>query len=207
MTGSTSAGRLVPPVAAHAEPRSRGPGAPTGEIVARRERHGGYGSCLVALGLIAFMVWQGLDDGSASDPGANGSAAAPTAEGEAAAGPAGAGSVAVGDVDLLSLAEDPDALAGYEGREARASSAVVESVVSDEGFWVGEAAGQRLFVFLDLEVESGPDVDPGDEVDFTGTLEPPPFDFADRFAVTPGEGSGDLEEQGRYLSVTQIASS
>lgn len=172
----------------------------------RQERRGGgvpwwvWLLGLAALGLIAFMIIQGLnDDGSAASGGGGGG----TTQGTEI-DPGTAGTVVTDGTDLLPLASDGDALAAYEGATVEATEVTVESVTGDETFWIGSSSSERLFVFLDLAGESGPDIDPGDEVSLSGTVEPLPVDFEDRFEISSEEGAEELEDQGRYIEVTEI---
>jgi hypothetical protein len=156
---------------------------------------------LAALGLIAFMIFQGLNDDDASSTG--GAASGTTSQG-AGTEVGTSGTVVADGTDLLATSADADTLGGYEGSRVEATDVTVESVTGDETFWVGESSDERLFVFLDLAGESGPDIDAGDQVNFSGTVEPLPVDFESRFDVSADEGADQLEEQGRYLEVTDI---
>ena len=149
---------------------------------------------LLAIGLIAFMVLQGLGDDTGTDTSASGDTGGAAAE----------GTVTVGGTDLFSLAGDPEALGNYEDEAVEATSVPVESVVADEGFWIGETDQERLFVFLNLTDESGPQIDEGDTVSFSGTTRPLPVDFEQRFGLTPDDGIEQLTEQGHYIEVTDI---
>ena len=158
---------------------------------------------LAALGLIAFMIFQGLNDDSST---AGGTTSGTTSQGAGTeAGTPGA--VVADGTDLLATSADAQTLGGYEGSQVEATDVTVESVTGDETFWVGESSDERLFVFLNLSGESGPDIDAGDEVSFSGTVEPLPVDFESRFDISADEGAGQLEEQGRYLQVTDITQS
>jgi hypothetical protein len=160
---------------------------------------------LLALGLVAFMIFQGLDE----DP--TGAAAGSTKDVETVNGAgtdaaaAATGTVTSSDgADLLDVSGDSESLAGYENTGVKGASAPVESVVGDETFWVGRSPEQRLFVFLNLQGESGPDIDAGDDVTFDGTVKALPADFEQRLDISMEEGAAQLEEQGRYIEVTNI---
>ena len=111
---------------------------------------------LAALGLIAFMIFQGLDNDDASTSG--GATSGTTSQGAGTAGGA-QGAVVADGTDLLATSADAQALGGYEGSRVEATDVTVESVTGDETFWVGESSDERLFVFLNLSGESGPDID------------------------------------------------
>ena len=91
-----------------------------------------------------------------------------------------------------------------EGREMR-----VESVVADEGFWVGDASSSRVFVFLSdqakaSEGESPFQVEAGQSIDFTGVVKPLPADVAD-LGVEADEGADQLRQQGHFLELSRVA--
>ncbi len=102
--------------------------------------------------VVMFLVIRNLaDDGdqpgvdASNDPAA---ATATTAAPAAAAGPAGGqqAQLNAGGQDLFQLASG-GGLASRAGQRAQGRGVTVESVVADEGFWVGQP-GRRVFVFL-----------------------------------------------------------
>src|SRR5215210_7416872 len=129
---------------------------------------------LAALALVAFMMFQGMNDDGASSAGSATSGSNPEGTGTEVGTP---GAVVADGTDLLPASADAGSLGGYEGSRVEATDVTVESVTGDETFWVGDSSNERLFVFLDLAGESGPDIDAGDEVSFSGTVEPLPVDF------------------------------
>lgn len=206
------------PTQRRVEPRERRPERPRREVEVRERRSSRYDSRerrrggtpwwiwllgLAALGLIAFMIFQGLDDDGSA--GGAGTATGGTSQGGVVAG--SPGTLVANGTDLLPLSSDADALGGYEGQSVEGTEVSVESVTGDETFWVGNSTDERFFVFLNLSGESGPDIDQGDEVNLRGTLQPLPVDFEDRFELSSDEGADQLEQQGRYLEVNQIEQS
>ena len=160
---------------------------------------------LLLVGLVAFMIFQGMDSDTSSDAGSGEGVQLGTGDGAATGDDStGIGTVSSGSVDLLSLSSDADSLARYEDQSVQGTSAPVQSVVGDETFWVGESERERLFVFLNLQGESGPDIDAGDEVTFDGTVKALPIDFDERFDLSAEEGADQLEGQGRFIEVTSI---
>lgn len=174
---------------------------------------------LAAIGLVLFMVFAGGDamDGDADSTGttsegtdSTGTGAGETdtrdadADGTATGGTATDGTLSAAGMNLLSASSSGGDLAQYEGESVEGRAVPVESVVSDEGFWVGNSTEERLFVFLDLEDESGPDVDAGDMVDLSGTVTATPDGFAESLGVTDEEGALQMEQQGNYIEATQI---
>jgi hypothetical protein len=84
---------------------------------------------------------------------------------------------------------------------AEATSVMVESVVSDEGFWVGENARERVFVRLRTGgAESPVQIEPGRMVSFTGAVTENPPDVS-TFGVDADEGAAQLTEQGQHIEV------
>lgn len=127
-----------------------------------------------------------------------------TPETEAPPGPASAGIVTVDGTPILPI---PDVgLAEFAGGSAEGQSVPVQSVVSDEGFWVGTSEVERLFVFLDIGgSESLPQIRVGAPISISGTLEPVPVDPETDFAVRAEDGLDQLVEQGYYLRVLSVA--
>ena len=118
-------------------------------------------------------------------------------------GGAGSGLLIAGGQTILSAGggNDVSNLGQYTGKAVNGRSAPVQSVVADEGFWVGTSAEDRVFVHLIAGGESGPQVDAGDKVSFTGTMQQNPGDVETTFGVTPEEGADLLEEQGSHVEV------
>ena len=111
---------------------------------------------LLLVGLVAFMIFQGMDSETSTAPGDAGVELG-TGDGTATGGGGTAsGTVSSGGVDLLPLSSDGNSLAGYEEQAVQGTSAPIQSVVGDETFWVGQSESQRLFVFLNLQGETGP---------------------------------------------------
>jgi hypothetical protein len=162
---------------------------------------------LALLGLLllaTLLVTKNLADGD-DDAAADGSAAPAPAEAPAEA-PADAAVVAGGQAVLPLPAGGLGSLAG---REAEGKGATVESVVADEGFWVGTDSTNRVFLLLTDEAkaaegESPFQVEAGQRVDFSGAVEPIPKDLPP-FGLQPDEGAEQLRQQGHYIEVTRIA--
>jgi len=128
-------------------------------------------------------------------------------EGSGGAGTGTAGVLEADGVDLFSLGSGKKGNSGdareLEGETVSGQGVKVQSVVSDEGFWVGSSEQKRFFVFLDIEGESGEDIRPGALLDFSGELRPLPFDFKKRFALGKSSDAGRLRSQGLYLELTE----
>lgn len=110
-----------------------------------------------------------------------------------------------GDVDLVINGEpifplDGESLGGYSGKQAEARAVRVESVPSDEGFWVGRNRVDRLFVELSGVGESSEKVVPGMRVSFEGVLLPIDEDTVVRNRMPPEEAQ-QLLGQRHYIAV------
>ena len=102
---------------------------------------------------------------------------------------------------LLSAATTAD-LGTHEGQEATGQAVRVQSVPSDEGFWVGTSEQNRLWVQLSgVRGESDYQVAKDDTVDFTGVVTRTPSGFAADKDVTTQEGGDQLTTRDFHLSV------
>lgn len=86
----------------------------------------------------------------------------------------------------------------------------VESVVSDEGFWVGTNTTDRLFVVLTPEArgsggESPFQVEGGQSIALQGTLVALPDGGPAILGVESSEGADQLANQGYVIEATQVA--
>jgi hypothetical protein len=111
-----------------------------------------------------------------------------------------------GGTGLLPL--PAEGLAAFAGKTAEGRGVIVESVVADEGFWVGDAAS-RIFVHLSDQAKASAGESPfqvraGQRVDFTGTVTPNPADVGD-LGVTAREGAEQLRSQGHHLELSRVA--
>jgi len=80
----------------------------------------------------------------------------------------------------------------------------VQHVDADEGFWVGNTRGDRIWVQLvGRPPESPYHVKEGDVVSFVGTVAPNRDHFAGRVGVDAAEGAAQLDAQGQHLDVVK----
>ena len=84
----------------------------------------------------------------------------------------------------------------------------VESVVADEGFWVGPNANDRVFVSLLPQArgsggESPFQVRTDQRVELAGALRPVPANLAG-LGVDEAEGAAQLRSQGQYIEATSV---
>ena len=86
------------------------------------------------------------------------------------------------------------------GRTAVAREAPVQSVPADEGFWVGDGPGRRVWVQLDTHGhESAVHVRPGQHVTFTAKVVRAQANTPFGLGITDAEGGRELRATGGYL--------
>ncbi len=144
----------------------------------------------------------GTEDGTAEDGAAS---AAPNAG--AVAGTAAAATLTANGEGLLAAAGG-GSLTGRAG-QAVTGTATVESVVSDEGFWVGSSAEKRVFVFLtpgarQSQGESGFQVTAGQTVHLEGTMTALQGSPEVAEGVTTDEGRRQLDTQAAFISADAV---
>jgi|GEM_PF-5803020 len=131
---------------------------------------------------------------------------ASTPPGGVAPGAGTAGPLIASGQDVLAVAGDPAALAALQGTTA-SGSATVESVVSDEGFWIGTSPQDRVFVFITEAArgtsgESPFQVAAGQVVNLTATVQP--IDGLVPADLDAADGRAQLESQGVLLAADQL---
>ncbi len=77
----------------------------------------------------------------------------------------------------------------------------MQSVISDEGFWVGDSTAHRVLVQLVGPGESSIAVRQGQQLFFTGRMVPNPPGFAGQIGVAPTEAAVLLEREGYHVEV------
>jgi hypothetical protein len=117
---------------------------------------------------------------------------------------AGSGTLSAGSKNLIGAGAAPGSLAPLAGQTVTGTDARVQEVVSDEGFWVGTGATDRVFIQLRRTSESPFKVRAGQRVDLRGTLRKADGSFLERSGVTDGEGRDLLQRQGAYVLATSI---
>jgi hypothetical protein len=114
--------------------------------------------------------------------------------------------VATGGVILPLPAGVGGDLSSFSGQLATGTSVPVQSVVADEGFWIGSSDQDRIYVQLTGPPPESPyQVRAGDSVTFQAKVTPNPADFAASLGVTVAEGAQQLTAQGQHLAVAQQA--
>lgn len=104
---------------------------------------------------------------------------------------------------ILPLSGNSKELAAYAGDRATAFSVPVQSVVADEGFWVG-TAGDRVWVqLIGPPPESPYHVVRGDQVTFVGEVVTHGAGFPAQVGVDRAEGAAALVAQGAHLAVVK----
>ena len=112
----------------------------------------------------------------------------------------------VAEQDLLGLTGG--SLADQAGKPVT-GSAKVESVVTDEGFWVGSSKTARTFVYLTPQArkangESTFQVKAGQTVQLTGQMTTPQTTPKAVAGITAAEGLAQLTKQGAFVSAETI---
>lgn len=178
---------------------------------------------LAVVGLLAFLVIRNVADagdkagvdvtndrqGGATETGRPnpGDRAAPTSPGAGAPTGSSGETLMAGGQALLPLAAQ-GRLGALSGQAVTAKGVVVESVVSDEGFWLGPSATERVFVALLPQArgtagESPFQVREGQRVELAGKLRPVPSNVAS-LGVEESEGAAQLRSQGEYIEATSV---
>jgi RNA polymerase sigma factor (sigma-70 family) len=93
------------------------------------------------------------------------------------------------------------ALASHVGEEVTGRAIVVRSVPADEGFWIGNRRGDRVWVRLLRTGESGFKVRAGDTVGFTGKVVEHAPTFARDSGVGDAEGAAELARNRQHIEV------
>jgi hypothetical protein len=161
---------------------------------------------LIALAVVLFFVIKGCGDDESTESASTGTTAEATPEADAGAesmATQAAGSLTADGQDLLPLPNG--GLEQFADASVTGTGVAVESVVADEAFWVGESEQERVFVHLELTGESPFKVQPGDSIDLSGSMKPVQGTEAEQFGVTAEEGLDQLESQGQYIEVTELA--
>jgi hypothetical protein len=146
--------------------------------------------------------------GSASAPETGAPAAGSPQAGTPAAGSAGAaGSLSADGTALLPLsatAGPNGELSALVGRTVTAQGVAVQSVPSDEGFWIGSSDTDRVWVQLTVPAGESPfTVQPGQRLDFTGPMTAHGADFAQVVGVDAAEGADQLVREAAHVEVAK----
>ncbi len=94
-------------------------------------------------------------------------------------------------------------LAAYAGQEVRAEAAPVESVPTNEGFWVGTSPADRIWVDLDSGQPLSKPVSAGQRVSFAGTLVPNHPELPTQLGLEVPPDRAQLERQGHHISISE----
>jgi RNA polymerase sigma factor (sigma-70 family) len=93
------------------------------------------------------------------------------------------------------------ALRSHIGEEVSGRAIVVRSVPADEGFWIGNRKGDRVWVRLLRTGESGFKVRAGETVGFTGNVVEHAPTFARDSGVSDAEGAAELARNRQHIEV------
>ena len=97
-------------------------------------------------------------------------------------------------------------LASLAGQVIEARGVVVTAVPADEGFWISDGAGGRIWVAIRTTGESGRAVRPGQRLSFRGSVARNPPGYARAVGVTPAEGAAALERAGAHVETSSLGS-
>ena len=179
---------------------------------------------LVVIALVAFALTRGGDDAGDGTPTSEEQQAEENTDGTAAEdGADGADADGAGDTDTDTAADadvrpgkitaggatvyplqDDLTVGDFAGADVVGRNVPVESVVADEGFWVGTDAQDRIFVLLtNTSGESAPDVEAGDTIDFEGVVAAHGDDFADSVGVGPDQGAERLNALAGHIEIAE----
>ena len=146
----------------------------------------------------------GTGDGTGDGTG-TGDGAGAGSGGAAGGAAAGAGTITAGSTALLPVSAAGGAngeLTGLAGQAVTATGVAVQSVPSDEGFWLGTSETDRVWVQLtEVPGESPFQVEPGALVDLTGSLTAHDGTFAQQVGVDAAEGADQLTRQAAHVEV------
>ena len=122
-------------------------------------------------------------------------------DGAGAAGGSAGGSLTARSEPLLPV--PAGGLAAYETDTAIGREVTVQSVVKDEGFWVGTSQQDRVYVEYggDVGADENRGLEPavGDRVNLTGPVRPAPENPA-RTLNLPEADAQQVTEQGAYIN-------
>ena len=171
--------------------------------VAAVRRHptasGAGAAAVVAAALVVAQATGGAPSETAAPPAASAAPAPPPDPGGPASSDAGA-TVRVGGVPLRDV--PPDQLVG---RAVSVRSGVISAVPADEGFWLEDGTGGRVWVRLTTNEESPIGVGVGTRITFDGVLVATPEGFAEAAGVDEAEGAADLVAGGVHIEVAATA--
>jgi RNA polymerase sigma factor (sigma-70 family) len=100
------------------------------------------------------------------------------------------------DGPVLPVAGD---LADLAGRSVRARGVRVLAVPADEGFWVGDRPGHRVWVELRTGGESPETIRSGQRLTFTGVVVRNDPGFVRRLGLSDADGAHELTRQGAHI--------
>lgn len=173
-------------------------GAGAGAVWATMRRHpvrSGTAAVTTAVVLVAGTV-------ALTGPGRTSPTAIRSPEPTASAPATASGSVTLAGGGRTLLPVDGSPLATGP---VRAVEVLVESVPADEGVWIGDGPGRRLWVRLLAGGESRVAIRAGDRLSFTGEAVAVPAGYLDAVGVTQAEGAAELRDQGVLLQVAHDA--
>lgn len=163
------------------------------------------------LGLLLLMLLAGSlvgrDSGTDHRAAANSGTSAPN--NAAGAGSGSTGTLVSNGGDLLAGNGSLDKLRDLSGKAVTGHHVLVQSVVADEGLWVGSSTSDRAFVYLTPQArktngESPFQVRAGQHVEIDGTIGELAPNGAAKLGVTDTEGARQLTSQRGYVVAKSV---
>jgi hypothetical protein len=160
---------------------------------------------LLLLGALLLGLLGGDDDKSSSSSNQAAQQTATPDAGTTAGATSGAGSLTARGESLLPVPSG--GLADFEGEPATGKDVTVQSVVKDEGFWVGSSQQDRVYVEYggDVGANENQGVEPavGDRVNLTGPVRPAPANPAQTLNLGT-EDARTVSDQGGYVNADSV---
>jgi hypothetical protein len=158
---------------------------------------------LLLLGALLLGVFDGGDDDKtqSAQPSPSAEPAAAPSDGTGPAGGSPSASLTARSEALLPV--PAGGLAAYEAETATGREVTVQSVVKDEGFWVGNSRQDRVYVEYggDVGANESQGFEPavGDTVNLTGPVRPAPKNPARTLNLSDRDAR-QVAEQGAYIN-------
>jgi hypothetical protein len=159
---------------------------------------------VVLIALLLFVPSQTVDVTAAPEGGSTGAAIAAEPSWTALAIPVPESDRTLtvnvdGSVDVLQVAAlGFDAADPYLGNVATADGPTVQQVFSPQAFTISSPTGATVVAFMPYQATGTPNVDPGEQLTFVGTVMPVPIDFS---AMVGSEAASIGAASGVYVSI------
>lgn len=155
------------------------------------------------IGILAAALGGGDDDDKDKDKAATTTQQQGGTAGGGGGG--GAGQLTADGKSLLPVSQAGD-LPGFAGKSAEGKSVTVQSVVPNQGFWVGTSKADRLYVEFGGNTggnEEGGQPKVGDKVNLTGPVKPATDDPGKLLNLDAADAA-QVKEQGIYINADEV---